>query len=158
MNENLNIFRAKSAWRERVKENWGDKAALHLHFADGFTLLALQDNALVGLLSVQMRSLPAPLENCTEAFIDIIEVVYEYRRRQLGARMVKFAGDLALEKGVYQIRAWSSEDKSEAIPFWRSLGFGLAPATVHHQDLVIRGFYITKVLAMENHPEESDRH
>lgn len=157
MNENPNIFRAKSDWRERVKEKWGDKAARHLHFADGFTLLALQDSALVGMLSVRLRSLPAPLENCTEAFIDIIEVASEYRRRQFGARMVKFAGDLAREEGVYQIRAWSSEDKSEAIPFWRSLGFGLAPATVQHGELEIRGFYVTKVLAIGKYTDEGDR-
>jgi len=157
MKENPHIFSAKIEWRKKVREQWGHKAARHLHFADGFTLLAQQDNALVVMLAVQLRPLPAPSANCTEAFIDIIEVDTEYRRRQIGSRMVMFASDLALEADAYQLRAWSSEDKNEAIPFWRSLDFGLAPATVYHGELEIRGFYVTKVLDLEPKADKGDR-
>ena len=157
MKENPHIFSAKIEWRKNVREKWGDKAARHLHFADGITLLAQQDNTLVGMLAVQLRSLPAPSAHCTEAFIDIIEVDSEYRRRQIGSRLVMVASDLALESGAYQLRAWTSEDKNEALPFWGSLGFGLAPATVQHGELEIRGFYVTKVLDLEAKADKDSR-
>jgi hypothetical protein len=115
MKENPNIFRAKIEWREKVREKRGVKSARHLHFTDGFALLAQQDNALIGMLAIQMRSLPAPLADCTEAFIDIIEVGYEYRRRHIGSRLVMVASGIAKEADAFQLRAWSSEDKNEAI-------------------------------------------
>ena len=45
--------------------------------------------------------------------------------------------------GYYQLRGWSSDDKTEAIPMWKSLGFGLCPATTYPRGLEIEGYFVT---------------
>jgi hypothetical protein len=56
----------------------------------------------------------------------------------------------AREHGAYQLRAWSSEDKIEAIPMWKQLGFGLCPATVFPRGQEVRGYFVIKVLDEED--------
>ena len=56
------------------------------------------------------------------------------------------AVERARARGVYQLRAWSSEDKTEAIPMWKALGFGLCPATTYPGGREIEGYFVTKVL------------
>lgn len=60
--------------------------------------------------------------------------------------LVNEAIDLAKKNEVYQIRAWSSEDKIEAIKMWRSLGFGLCPAVTYPRGKEIHGYFVSKVL------------
>ena len=113
--------------RGLVAEVWGEVGARHLHIADGFTILAMDGGRPVGLISVYPRGLPAPLSGICEAFIDIIEVASGYRRRGIARRMIEMSVEKSRQQGLYQIRAWSSEDKVEAIPMWKSLGFALCP-------------------------------
>ncbi len=141
------FFDADSEWREPVKGKWGEKAARHLHFEDGFTYVVTYDSHLVGLISIQQRPLPMPLTDSLEGYIDIIEVDVDFRRKGIASRLVKLSCERARAEGAFQIRAWSSEDKVEALPFWRSLGFGLVPAVTYTSDVEIRGFYVVKVLA-----------
>ncbi|HET6447368.1 MAG TPA: GNAT family N-acetyltransferase [candidate division Zixibacteria bacterium] len=145
----LDYIEAAKEWRQRVKNKWGEKEASHLHFEDGFTIVAVEGETIAGYISCFWQMLPEPLGKTQEAFIDIIEVDDNCRRRGVGSRLVKIASERTSAEGIYQIRAWSSADKIEAIPFWQSLGFGLAPATVAHGEDEIRGFYALKVLAQE---------
>lgn len=142
----VDYFEVASDWRDRVYEEWGEKAARHLHFEDGFTIIATHENKLVGMISVLWRSLPKPLAERREGYIDIIEVSREYRRRGIASQLIHRAAERTSAAGAYQIRAWSSEDKIEAIPMWHALGFGLAPAAVFHGEVEFRGFYAVKVL------------
>ncbi len=142
----VDYFAAGSDWRVRVNKKWGEKAARHLHFEDGFTIIATYEKKLVGMISVYWRTLPKPITESREGYIDIIEIDREYRRRGIASRLIHLAIERATEFGAYQIRAWSSEDKLEAIPMWQALGFGLAPATVFQGNEEIRGFYAVKVL------------
>lgn len=145
----LDYIEAAKEWRQRVKNKWGEKEASHLHFEDGFTIVALDGGTVAGYISWYWQMLPEPLGNTKEAYIDIIAVDESCRRRGVGSRLVKTASERASAEGIYQIRAWSSADKIEAIPFWQSLGFGSAPATVVHGEVEIRGFYALKVLTQE---------
>jgi hypothetical protein len=52
----------------------------------------------------------------------------------------------AKEAGIFQVRAWSSEDKIEAVLMWKALGFGICPATTYPQGKEVKGFFVTKVL------------
>ena len=90
------------------------------------------------------RDLPSPLTGTEKAFIDFIEVSQDYRRRGIAQRLVQMAEDRARDNGVCQIRAWSSQNKIEAIPMWKALGFSLCPADP--KDEGSPGYYVAKRL------------
>jgi len=46
----------------------------------------------------------------------------------------------------FQLRAWSSADKTAAIPMWRALGFGLCPATTYPRAAAVEGYFVALVL------------
>ena len=117
-----------------------------MHIADGFSILALSDGQPVGLISVYWRRLPAPLAHTVDGYMDIIEVLAGFRRQGIATRMVELSIERAREQGVYQLRAWSSEDKAEAIPMWEALGFGLCPATTYPGGQEVKGYFQTRVL------------
>ena len=63
------------------------------------------------------------------------------------------AEEWAKAYGYRQIRAWSSDDKTEAIPMWYALGYGVCPAIMRGESVIkefagkpIYGFYVSKVL------------
>ncbi len=43
---------ADEAWKRRITQEWGETAVRHMHLADGFSILALHDGKVVGLISV----------------------------------------------------------------------------------------------------------
>lgn len=131
----------------RIENEWGEKAARHMHLVDGLSIVALQDNRLAGLISVYRKTLPHPLQNSFDWYIDILEVKGEYRRKGIATRLIEMVIERARAEGIYQIRSWSSEDKREAIPMWKALGFGLCPAVTHPKGQEIRGYFVAKVLA-----------
>jgi GNAT superfamily N-acetyltransferase len=137
---------ADDAWRQRIAVEWGETAARHVHVDDGFSILALCDGKAVGLISVYWKALPPPLPGTDEGYVDIIEVREGFRRRGIAARMIEMSVERARVRGVYQLRAWSSEDKIEAISMWKALGFGLCPATTYPGGQEIEGYFVTKVL------------
>ena len=133
--------------RDRVFDEWGEVAARHMHLADGFSVVAVDGGAVVGLVSVQWRDLPPPLELAREGFVEIIEVAESHRRRGIAARMLEMCLERAREEGAHQLRAWSSEDKAEAIPMWRALGFGMHPATERPRgSSAVKGYFVTRVV------------
>jgi GNAT superfamily N-acetyltransferase len=133
--------------RVAVARGWSDVAARHLHIADGFTLLALEQDYPVGLIAVQWRPLPPPfLPGACEAFIDILEVRPEVRRQGIATTLVERSAARAQARGAYQLRAWSSQDKTEALCLWQTLGFGLCPAVTSAQGQAVSGYFVAKVL------------
>ena len=142
----LTVVEADEGRRERLGEEWGPVVAAHMHLSDGFSLVALHDVKPVGLLAVVWRQLPPPLPPTVEAFIDIIEVRAEWRRRGVARRLVGLAAERARAHGAYQLRAWSSADKHEAIPMWQALGFGLCPATTYPRGEPIDGYFVALAL------------
>ncbi len=132
--------------RDRIKNEWGEKAARHMHLTDGFSIVALEGEILVGLISVYAKTLPAPLQETFDWYIDILAVSKDYRRRGIASQLIGMAVQRAREAGVYQIRSWSSEDKIEALPMWKALGFGLCPATSYPQGKEVKGYFVAKVL------------
>ena len=127
--------------KHTVINQWKDyfpDVGKYICLEDGFTIVAMCEEQAVGLLSVSWRELPSPLPNTMEAFIMDIEVLPEYRRRGIARSMIAMATDRAVNYGAYQIRAWSSNDKTEAIPMWKALGFGMCPQP--------HGYNVAKVL------------
>jgi GNAT superfamily N-acetyltransferase len=146
MIEAIQYVDADEALRDRVGREWGEVAARHMHMADGFSIVALAGDEPVGLIAVVWRALPPPLPVTIEGYIDIIEVRRDHRRRGIAARLMRLAAARARERGAYQLRAWSSDDKTEAIPTWRALGFGLCPATTYPRGQAVQGYFVTFVL------------
>ena len=127
-----------------IFEKWKWVRHGSIHLDDGFTLIASRGGEIVGFISVQWRTLPAPLNGADEGFIDIIEVQESVRREGIGRRLIQMAQMRCRERKVYQLRAWSSEDKKEAIPMWHALGFGLCPATEYPKGQPVRGYFVAK--------------
>ena len=137
---------ADAALKNQVAVEWGEKTAQHMHISDGFSLVVVYDEMLIGLISVYWKKLPSPLENVFDGYIDILEVHKEFRRKGIATRLIERATKRAKEQGAYQMRAWSSEDKIEAIPMWKALGFGLCPAVTFPGQQEVKGFFVTKPL------------
>jgi GNAT superfamily N-acetyltransferase len=138
---------ADQSFRADIAREWGDVAARHLHFADGFSLLALDGDNPVGLIAVQWRDLPLPFVPGTcEGFIDILEVRPQVRRQGIATALIARSAERARARGAYQLRSWSSLDKTEALPMWQALDFGLCPAVTFPRGQEVRGYFVAKVL------------
>jgi GNAT superfamily N-acetyltransferase len=139
---NVEYVYADVEMKAELAVRWGDVVGRHMHTEDGFSIVSLYGGKPVGLISVYWRDLPPPLSGAREGYIDIIQVSEGCRRRGIAAELVRRSAARARREGAYQLRAWSSEDKVEAIPMWVALGFGLCPAV----DGGIRGYFVTKPL------------
>jgi GNAT superfamily N-acetyltransferase len=146
MNQEITFVDADEELKTRIAEEWGEKAAHYMHLENGFSLLAMYDHEIVGLISVYWKVLPRPLPETCEAYIDILEVRKDLRRRGIATRLIEMSMERANRKGLYQMRAWSSLDKTEAIPMWKALGFGLCPATTFPKGQEVKGYFVTKLL------------
>ncbi len=133
---------ADETWIPQMAEWWRSGAHKDFHLQDGFSIIAHRAGHLAGYISVVWRNLPPPLAEVEEAFIDFIQVHEDDRRQGIARRLVQMAEGRARGNAVSQIRAWSSEDKTEAIPMWKALGFSLCPADP--KDEGARGYYVAK--------------
>lgn len=131
---------------EWATREWSEVVAKHMHIDDGFTLLACSDEVPIGLISITYRELPAPLPQTIEAFIDIIEVRPQFRRKGIARHLLELACAEARKTNAYQLRGWSSENKTEAIPLWKTLGFAMCPATIYPRGHKVNGYYFAKLL------------
>jgi len=129
-----------------IASEFGETKAGYLRIDDGFAIAAEAGGWPVGFIGLSWRELPPPLAGVLECFIDIIEVGAAHRRRGIARKLLEITEDRARKLGAYQIRAWSSEDKIEAIPMWKALGYGLSPGVEHHRDVEVHGFFVSKVL------------
>ena len=135
----------KEEWKKRSQ--WSEEIIqTHMHLTDGFSIIAKTKDTLIGMVSINWKTLADPIPEILEGFIDIIEVVEEYRRQGIARKMLEMVISHAKNVGAYQIRAWSSEDKFEAIHMWHTLKFGLTPAITYPNENTVRGVFVTKVL------------
>jgi GNAT superfamily N-acetyltransferase len=132
--------------KARIAQEWGEKPARHMHISDGFSVVAFYDEMPVGLISVYWRELPPPVEGTFDGYIDILEVDKEFRRRGIATQLIKMATERARVRGAHQMHSWSSIDKTEAIPMWKALGFGLCPAVTYPKGQKVEGYFVARPL------------
>lgn len=137
---------ADESMKACIAREWGELAAHHMHLADGFSIVALDAEQPIGLIAVAYRCLPPPLQRTYEAYIDIIEVHPAYRRQGIATQLVAMTLERLHPQCIYQVRAWSSEDKSDALHLWRRLGFTLCPATTYPCGQAVQGYFVAKLL------------
>ncbi|MGD8402717.1 MAG: GNAT family N-acetyltransferase [Anaerolineales bacterium] len=143
---NLDFVDADKELKDKVREQWGEKVAHHMHLDDGFSILAMQEEKFIGLISVYWKILPAPLPETYEGYIDILEVHQDFHRKGIATQLIDKCLKRAQERSVYQLRAWSSLDKREATSMWKALGFGLCPATTYPGGQEVQGYFAVKLL------------
>lgn len=148
--ENIEYIEIDESWRPRIVSEWNEKVERHLHFSDGFTIVAIHHKLSIGIISVYWRELPAPLLNTIEGYINIIEVRPDYRKRGIAKKLINISVQRAKEFNAYQLRSWSSVDKIEAIPMWKKLGFGLCPATTFPHGQEVQGFFVAKIMSNQS--------
>lgn len=137
---------ADEALKMHIANEWGEVAARHMHIADGFSIVAMRSEQPIGLISVYWKELPPPLAEIIEGYIDIIEVLEGFRRRGIARQLIEMSIERSSKRRAYQLRVWSSEDKTEALPMWKALGFGLCPAITYPGGQEVRGYFATKIL------------
>jgi len=134
---------------KKIATKYGKVANDHIHTeSNSYSLAALNGDDVVGFISVYTRTLTAPLDKEKDAYIDIIEVDEEFQRQGIATELIKHSEKWANNAGLFQLSAWSSQDKIEAVSIWRKLGFGLCPAKIWIEwcKEVVDGYYIVKRL------------
>ena len=142
----LDFVEADAALVNRVRDEWGEWAAMEMHVDDGFSIAAVSWDAIIGLVSLRWDELPPPLPPAKEGYLDIVEVLGPHRRRGIARTLIEMTATLAKAQGACQIRSWSTNDKKEAIPMWKALGFSLCPVTHSLWGSEIRGYFVAKRL------------
>jgi ribosomal protein S18 acetylase RimI-like enzyme len=139
---------ADNSIAEKIRLEFGDELAGYLNFENGFTIAAMDGEKIAGFVSASIEKLPYNFENKLEVFIDVIEIKKEYRRQGIARKLLSLIEKEAKKYKAYQIRAWSSEDKKEAIVMWNNFGYFL-----HPQEIIsavtkkpVRGYFAGKVL------------
>lgn len=121
---------------------------------EGCYLVAAMDrDTVAGFAAIHPQQWIAPLDNCSDGFIEVIEVAKEYQRQGIGSHLVKLLEEFAKSYGYYQIRAWSSDDKVEALHMWHKLRYCMCPAAMLGESVIegyeghqIVGYYYAKIL------------
>lgn len=141
---------------ELFSEKFGDYVIKFncFHFGEGcFSLGAFSNDEPIGFISTYPEKLITPLENETDAYIDVIEVDSKYHRQGIATALIMRTEQWAKDYGYKQIRSWSSDDKEEAIPMWYALNYCLCPAIMYGVDLSPNpdgsqpvGYYVAKML------------
>lgn len=111
------------------------------------------NGVVAGFASLHPAQWIVPLEQYNDGFIEVIEVAEAYRRQGIGKALVELLEKYATTYGYYQIRAWSSSDKIEALYMWRRLNYCMCPAAMLGQSVrkdgvpqQIVGYYYAKLL------------
>ncbi|MCH2155711.1 MAG: GNAT family N-acetyltransferase [Opitutales bacterium] len=114
--------------KARLVDGWPQITPKHWHLENGFTIVAMDRDEIVGFISCYPKALRPPLEDSEEGFIDAIEVTPSRRNQGIATELICRSSERLKESyDVIQISGWSSEDKIEAIHLWKKLGFGLCP-------------------------------
>lgn len=141
----MKIIECNSDLKQEIRTFFSKKAYDHcLTGSEGKTFAAIENGKPAGFISLKKFNLYAPIEHEHDLLIWIIEVRPEYRRKGIARALIKRAADYGREMGSLQLRAWSSSDKTAAIPMWKSLGFGLSPGQEHQEGKVIHGYHATR--------------
>ena len=116
---------------EKMIAKWGKWVKGNLPKGEGcYAVAALTEGEVVGCATLGPKELLPPLDGRFDAFIRFIEVEEQYRRKGIGKTIVGMLENWAKSYGYRQIRAWSSQDKTEALNMWYALNYCMCPAVM----------------------------
>ena len=134
---------------EKIGEKYGKMLKDHIHLENGsYSLAALHENIPIGFISTYTSYLTVPLNDKKDAYIDVIEIDKDFRRKGIAREFIKRTEKWAQIENYRQIRSWSSQDKIEAIPMWYALGYCMCPAKIWVDwcKEIVDGYYVVKKL------------
>jgi len=141
----ITFIAADDKLKTRIQQEWPSNAGDFICLDENsFSLVALAAGTPVGAVSAHKRALAEPLCTLHEAFISIVEVSEDYRRRGIGRALVEAVIAWAGREGMFQVGAWSMKTRSEVLHLWRKLGFTFAQIDTPQQTEAPYGFYVTK--------------
>lgn len=120
-----------------------------LHFGESaLTVGAFLEGEPVGIISVYMRPLPAPLDDVRETVIDVLEVDKAHRRQGIARELINRVEQWAKDYRSLQIRTWCSGEKTDMIKTLYALGYCMCPVKiwVDSRKEEAGGFYAVKQL------------
>jgi ribosomal protein S18 acetylase RimI-like enzyme len=135
--------------KEQIKSDYGTVAVDHIGLDDmSYSLVALKDEVIVGFVSSYLQPIYKDFHQTKEAYINIIEVHKDHRQQGIATELLHRTEQHARRQGAKQIRAWSSEDKVEAIHMWFNLEYNLSPTSIYIESTnkSVSGVYAVKPL------------
>ncbi len=138
--------------KEKEKIEWIEKSNFDkgilekvIHIDDGYSFISKHNEELIGIISIYIRNI---FENNSlkEIYIDLIEVDENYRRMKVATNLLQKVVEFSKMNGIYQLRAWSSLDKEQAIKLWKNHKFCFNPVTMKKNNSDIQGVYVTKLI------------
>lgn len=146
MMKTLDIKWITEEMRNNIGETFGKMQGAHIHMEAGSaSFAAFYDDKIVGFISVYPKALIEPLDG-SDAYIDIIETHPDYRKLGVAKQLVKAVENWAKENNHFQVRAWSSADKTAALHMWQQLEYALCPAeiAINGGSEQLKGYYVAK--------------
>ena len=113
---------------------------------DTFSLAAMDCDIPAGFVCVTPRALTYPLEHIKDAYIEVLEVDENYRRKGIARHLINCAEDWARKAGFKQIRTHSDDKAVEAINLWHKFDYGLCPHGYYAEE-GCAGYWVAKVLS-----------
>jgi len=90
------------------------------------------------------------LDYLKDAYIEVLDVHENYRRRGIGQHLISCAEEWARKSGFKQIRTHSNNQAIEAINMWHKLSYGLCPHDYYDDEPTKndgRGYWVAKILS-----------
>jgi len=135
--------------KDQIKEQYGQVAFEHIGMDEAsYSLVAVKDDTIIGFISTYLQPVYKDFHQTKEAYINIIEVDKDHRHQGVATELLRRTEHYFKRQGAKQIRAWSSEDKTEAIHMWHHLNYNLSPTTifVERVNKSVSGVYAVKPL------------
>ena len=132
--------------------NWIEKYNCLPKYNGCYSIAAIYNNEVIGCATLGPLKWTPPLDKYCDVFIHWIDVKEPFRRKGIGKHLIGLLEKWSKENGYRQIRAWSSEDKLEALHMWYNLDYAMCPASeiIHDSEgnikMVVKGYRYAKIL------------
>ncbi len=134
-------------FKELLTSTYSQMHTNHMKLGDdSFSLIAIKEDNIIGMISTYKKFLSEPFTTEFDAYINILEVLPEYRNKGLATNLIKRTEKHYKSLGYRQLRAWSSIDKTEALHLWKKMHYTLNPTTLHYADEEVDGYFVSKIL------------
>ncbi len=136
------VKRATEEQIEQIINQYPGTKSVICYGDNTFTLVYTDNKNVIAFLSAFFKKIPAPLNDETECFINVIDIFdFNYRNKGIGSLLVQEAIKIAKEEKAIQVRAYCDINNKPSHMLWLKNNFGISP--VKMPDGSIAGSFIT---------------